>query len=96
MAFDKILWVVNYDKLSDFVAEASAAKVTGVAIRTDNDLDAAITAFHAKNIKVYGWRWPSAPAMGLDGCSACRTGCRPWWPAAIPSAAIRPSPRWPQ
>ena len=60
MAFDKILWVVNYDKLSDFVAEASAAKVTGVAIRTDNDLDAAITAFHAKNIKVYGWRWPSA------------------------------------
>lgn len=60
MAFNKILWVVNYDKLATFVAEAVAANVTGVAIRTDNDLDAAITAFHAKNIKVYGWRWPSA------------------------------------
>lgn len=60
MSFDKILWVVNYDKLDEFVAQASAAKVTGVAIRTDNDLEAAIPAFHAKGMKVYGWRWPSA------------------------------------
>jgi hypothetical protein len=60
MAFSKTLWVVNYDKLADFVADAVAAKVTGVAIRTDNDLDAAIQAFHARNIKVFGWRWPSA------------------------------------
>ncbi len=57
---EKILWVVRYDSLSDFVQKAVDVGVTGVAIRTDNDLNAAIAAFRPKNIKVYGWRWPSA------------------------------------
>ena len=60
MTREKILWVVHYDSLSEFVAKASAAGCTGVAVRTDNDVVAAIKAFHEKNMKVYGWRWPSA------------------------------------
>jgi hypothetical protein len=57
---EKILWVVNYDNLDDFMKKAVAVGATGVAIRTDNDISKAIPAFRAKNIKVYGWRWPSA------------------------------------
>jgi hypothetical protein len=57
---EKILWVVGYDSLNDFVQKSVDVGVTGVAIRTDNDLNAAIAAFHQNNIKVYGWRWPSA------------------------------------
>lgn len=79
---DKTLWVVNYDKLDEFVAKSVEVGATGVAIRTDNDVSNAIDVFHKKGIKVYGWRWPSAkldPAMkeankvigllseGLDG-----------------------------
>ena len=59
-AREKVLWVVNYDKLDDFVKRSVAVGATAVAIRTDNDLIKAIAAFHAKTIKVYGWRWPSA------------------------------------
>ena len=56
----KVLWVVNYDELDRFVDRALACRVTGVAIRTDNNLPKAITAFHDQNIQVFGWRWPSA------------------------------------
>lgn len=55
----KILWVVNYNNLDDFVKQATAAKVTAVAIRTDNDVAKAIPKFQDLGIKVYGWRWPS-------------------------------------
>jgi hypothetical protein len=57
---EKILWVVGYDSLDDFVQRSVDVGVTGVAIRTSNDLNPAIASFHQKNIKVYGWRWPSA------------------------------------
>lgn len=57
---EKVLWVVNYPSLDWFVERATFVKATAVAIRTDNDLDTAISTFHAKGIKVYGWRWPSA------------------------------------
>ncbi|AVH68507.1 hypothetical protein [Nostoc sp. 'Peltigera membranacea cyanobiont' N6] len=57
---EKVLWVVDYDTLNWFVDRATYVKATAVAIRTDNDLDQAIPAFHAQGIKVYGWRWPSA------------------------------------
>jgi hypothetical protein len=57
---EKVLWVVNYPSLDWFVDRATFTKATAVAIRTDNDLEAAIPIFHAKGIKVYGWRWPSA------------------------------------
>ena len=57
---EKVLWVVNYSNLDWFVERATFVKATAVAIRTDNDLDTAISSFHAKGIKVYGWRWPSA------------------------------------
>lgn len=60
MASEKVLWVVNYDHLEEFAKRAMLAKVTAVAIRTDNDLMKAIAIFGAKGIKVYGWRWPSA------------------------------------
>jgi hypothetical protein len=78
----KILWVVNYGALDDFLARVVAIGADGVAIRSDNDLEKAIPAFAARGIKVYAWRWPSAmrdPAMkearkiaelyakGLDG-----------------------------
>jgi hypothetical protein len=65
-ATDKVLWVVNYDKLSWFIERARFVGATTVAIRTDNDIANAITEFHKINIKVIGWRWPSAkrdPAM---------------------------------
>jgi len=60
MASEKVLWVVNYDALDDFVKKSVDVGATAVAVRTDNDLLTAISAFHAKNIKVFGWRWPSA------------------------------------
>lgn len=67
MAFkEKILWVVHYDNLNDFLDMARSAGATGVAIRTDNNLEKAIPKFHSSGIKVFGWRWPSAksdPAM---------------------------------
>jgi hypothetical protein len=66
-ASEKILWVVNYDTLDEFLKKSVEVGVTGVAIRTDNDLNKAIPAFHAKKIKVYGWRWPSAKR---DACMA--------------------------
>jgi hypothetical protein len=53
---EKILWVVNYNSLDQFVQRAIAAKVTGVAIRTDNNVTNAITAFHNNGMKVFGWR----------------------------------------
>lgn len=56
----KVLWVVNYPSLEWFIERATFIKATAVAIRTDNDMETAISAFHAKGIKVYGWRWPSA------------------------------------
>jgi Bacterial SH3 domain len=85
---EKVLWVVNYPTtgtpfgLDWFVERAVFIGATAVAIRTDNDLEAAIAAFHPLGIKVYGWRWPSAErvraleeanrvvnlyARGLDG-----------------------------
>ncbi|MFM0125910.1 hypothetical protein P0D73_45025 [Paraburkholderia sp. RL18-101-BIB-B] len=78
----KTIWVVNYDDVNQFLDKAVKIGATAVAIRTDNDMVKAINAFHAKGIKVFGWRWPSAkadPAMneakkvvalfgkGLDG-----------------------------
>jgi hypothetical protein len=60
MAREKVLWVVNYNKLDEFVRQASDIGATGVAIRSDNNLSQAIAKFHAKGIKVFGWRWPSA------------------------------------
>ena len=59
-ASEKVLWVVNYDSLDDFRDQAVAVGATAVAIRTDNDVAAAIGPFHDRSIKVYGWRWPSA------------------------------------
>jgi Bacterial SH3 domain len=58
---EKILWVVEYDDLDWFVEKAIQTKATGVAIRTSNDnFEQAISAFHSKGIKVFGWRWPLA------------------------------------
>lgn len=57
---EKVLWVVNSSDLNWFLERATFVKATAVAIRTDNDLPTAISAFHDKGIKVYGWRWPSA------------------------------------
>jgi hypothetical protein len=57
---EKVLWVVNYPDLNWFVTKASFVGATAVAIRTDNDMDAAIAVLHPLGIKVYGWRWPSA------------------------------------
>lgn len=57
---EKILWVVDYGVLSAFLDKAVEVGATGVAIRTDNDVKNAIGPCHAKNIEVYGWRWPSA------------------------------------
>lgn len=60
MAFaEKTLWVVNYADLETFLARAVDIGATAVAIRTDNNIRAAVPAFHAKGIKVMGWRWPS-------------------------------------
>jgi hypothetical protein len=60
----KVLWVVNYNNLNQFVQRAQAAKVTAVAIRTDNDIAQALGPFHAAGMEVYGWRWPSAQPAG--------------------------------
>lgn len=58
----KILWVVNYNSLEEFLDLAKRVGATSVAIRTDNDVAKAIPQFHAQGIKVIGWRWPSAHA----------------------------------
>lgn len=57
----KVLWVVQYPdaSLDSFIEMASFIGATAVAIRTDNDLAAAISMFHSTGTKVYGWRWPS-------------------------------------
>ena len=63
---EKVLWVVGYNSVNQFISRAVAANVTAVAIRTDNNMPLAIDAAHAANLKIYGWRWPSAkpgPAM---------------------------------
>ena len=63
---EKILWVVDYNSLAQFIQRALKAKVTAVAVRTSNNMPEAIAAAHAANLKIYGWRWPSAkpgPAM---------------------------------
>lgn len=57
---EKVLWVVHYDHIDDFLAEADRAGATAVAIRSDNNLELAIKRFHARGLKVYGWRWPSS------------------------------------
>lgn len=61
---EKILWVVDYNSLSQFIQRAVAAKVTAVAVRTSNNMPDAIAAAHAANLKIYGWRWPSATPAG--------------------------------
>lgn len=82
MSQEKVIWVVNYNRLEDFLDRCTAVGATAVAIRTDNDLRKAIPIAHQAGLKVYGWRWPAAlhdPAMneaakvkalfgqGLDG-----------------------------
>jgi len=61
---EKVLWVVGYNSLTQFLQRAQAAKVTAVAIRTDNHIDQALNPFHDAGMKVYGWRWPSAQQSG--------------------------------
>ena len=66
-ARERVLWVVSYNSLSQFIARAVAANATAVAIRTSNNMPAAIDAAHAANLKIYGWRWPSArPGPALE------------------------------
>jgi hypothetical protein len=65
---EKVLWVVGYNSLAQFIQRAVAANMTAVAVRTssDNNMPQAIAAAHTANLKIYGWRWPSAnpgPAM---------------------------------
>jgi len=61
MAFaEKILWVVNYENLGHLLTQVVTIGATGVAIRTDNDIRTALPLFHVRDIKVFGWRWPSA------------------------------------
>jgi len=82
MSRKKVLWVVHYEEVNGFLQSAQQYGATGVAIRTDNDVQKAIGVFHAAGLEVYGWRRPSAlrdPAMreaqqaadlfahGLDG-----------------------------
>lgn len=56
----KTLWVVNYNDVNEFLDRAIAVGAASVAIRTDNDVRKAISLFRPNNIKVFGWRWPSA------------------------------------
>jgi hypothetical protein len=60
----KILWVVDYNSVAQFIQRAVAANVTAVAVRTSNNMPEAIAAAHAANLKIYGWRWPSAQPNG--------------------------------
>ena len=61
---EKVLWVVGYNSLAQFLQRAQAAQVSAVAIRTDNNVDQALQPFHSAGMKVYGWRWPSAQQGG--------------------------------
>jgi len=58
-ALDKILWVASYHSLDEFLTKAMNVGASAVAIRTDNDVAAAIPAVHARGMLIYGWRWPS-------------------------------------
>jgi len=57
---EKVLWVVNYNSVTQFINRAVAANATAVAVRTDNNMPQAIDAAHAAGLKIYGWRWPWA------------------------------------
>ena len=59
---DKILWANDVGSIDHFIQRAASANATAVAIRTrnSNNIPAAIVAAHAANLKIYGWRWPSA------------------------------------
>ena len=59
-AAEKVLWVVDYNSVDQFIARAVAVNATAVAIRTSNNMPVAINKAHAANLKIYGWRWPSA------------------------------------
>lgn len=66
MDIEKVIWVVNYDSFDDLLEKAIEVGASAVAVRTDNDIEAALPKAHGKGVKVYGWRWPSAkydPAM---------------------------------
>jgi hypothetical protein len=58
-ALEKILWTVSYATLDEFLGQATNVGATAVAIRTDNDVAAAIQPVHARGMQIYGWRWPS-------------------------------------
>lgn len=71
---EKVLWVVKAPNLPVFLSRAKLAGANAVAIRTDNNMVAAISLFHASGIKVYGWRWPSAdPPRALAEANAAYT-----------------------
>ena len=59
---EKMLWVVACKDMQAFARTATRVGVTGVAIRTDNNMAEALHVFHDRGIKVFGWRWPSAQA----------------------------------
>lgn len=64
MPNEKILWVVGYNSVAQFIQRALAANVTSVAVRTSNNMPEAIAAAHAANLKIYGWRWPLSSSAG--------------------------------
>ena len=62
---EKVLWVNDYNSVTQFIQRAVAANATAVAVRTrnSNNIPQAIVAAHAANLKIYGWRWPYAEAV---------------------------------
>lgn len=60
MPTQKFLWLVQYASIANVIQQATAAGVTTLVVRTDNDLLKAINLGHAAGLQVMGWRWPSA------------------------------------
>jgi hypothetical protein len=66
----KVLWVVGMTDVASenrLLQHAQAAGIGTVCVRSTNArLPDAIARFHAKNIKVYAWRWPAVrPTTGV-------------------------------
>jgi hypothetical protein len=66
----KVLWIVGMtDQATEdrLLQHAQSAGISTVCIRSTNSrLPAAIARFHARNIKVYAWRWPAVrPTTGV-------------------------------
>lgn len=66
----KVLGVVGCNDADSIPASAVSMGMKRVAIWNDNDIPTAVRKFHAKEIEVFGWRWPCSDPMHAAAAAA--------------------------